>query len=140
MQFTLTTDYAIRILLYLSTNGKSTSKELSEKLFIPESYTRKILKNDALSKLIDGCAGRNGGYWLRKEGNEISLLDVIRIMEKKIFFHSCLENEKQCLECTTYEEQNCPLRKEYKKVDDKIKVILANVTIEAMAKSSIKET
>ena len=67
MQLNITTDYAIRLVLYLSTSqGKSTSKELSEKLCIPQHYVLKITKKLENGKLINVYNGKNGGFSIAK--------------------------------------------------------------------------
>ena len=46
MQLTSTTDYAIRIISYLTEkNGSASANELSDELNIPNSYIPKIIKN-----------------------------------------------------------------------------------------------
>lgn len=44
MQLNITTDYAIRTVLYLGSEGKSrTAKEIAEEMCIPQKYLIKIL-------------------------------------------------------------------------------------------------
>ena len=62
MQLNITTDYAIRIVLYLSTTQeKATSKELSENLCIPQHYILKVTKKLENAKLINVY---NGKWWI----------------------------------------------------------------------------
>ena len=50
MQLTSTTDYAIRIISYLTEkNGSASANELSDELNIPNSYIPKIIKNLKIS-------------------------------------------------------------------------------------------
>lgn len=59
MQLNITTDYAIRIILYLSTKQKKiTSKELSENLCIPQHYILKITKKLENAQLIHTYNGK----------------------------------------------------------------------------------
>ena len=53
MQLTSTTDYAIRIISYLTEkNGSASANELSDELNIPNSYIPKIIKNLKNNHLI----------------------------------------------------------------------------------------
>ena len=62
MQLTSTTDYAIRIISYLTEkNGSASANELSDELNIPNSYIPKIIKNN---HLINATEGMKGGYSL----------------------------------------------------------------------------
>ena len=73
MQLNVTTDYAIRVILYLSMKGGiASSKELSEKMAIPEKYVLKITKKLSEAGLIKTHIGKNGGFSVIKSAEEIN--------------------------------------------------------------------
>ena len=91
VQLKVSTDYAIRIVLYIAIKKDIVqSKELSETLGIPQSTVFKIGK-----KLSD---------------NEISIFSIIDIFEPTIRINSCLEEDKYCSRFAT---ETCPVRKVY---------------------------
>lgn len=82
MQFTMTTDYALRIVTYLSQKGDVvTTSQLSNELQIPMNYIPKIIKNLKNKKIIYAIEGVKGGYRLAKKPKSITLLDVILATE-----------------------------------------------------------
>ena len=86
MKLQLATDYAIRILCYLHehNNRLTTAADLSKELGITYLYFMKIsgyLKQSGLLKSVQGC---NGGYQLAKTAENISLYDVVKVIEGDI--------------------------------------------------------
>ena len=67
MQLNITTDYAIRTVLYLGSDGKSrTAKEIAEEMCIPQNYLIKILSKLRKGGIITSFSGYAGGYQLKK--------------------------------------------------------------------------
>ena len=85
MQLKLTTEYAIRIALYLAEqNGVCTSKEIAEYTQISPNYVLKILRVLA-----------NGGFSLCKHPRDITLLDIVSSTESTIKISYCLEQNTE---------------------------------------------
>ena len=98
MRFQLATDYAIRILCYLHENGNrlSTATELSDNLGISYLYFMKVtgyLKHAGLLQSVQGC---NGGYQLAKRADQISIYDVVQVIEGDIAINRCLGKDGFC--------------------------------------------
>lgn len=97
IQFTLTTDYAIRAVLSLGVKGKlKSATEIAEEMQIPRSYLNKILRKLRVNRLVNSEAGLNGGYYLRKGLDEITLFDIAEIMEPTMKCNRCLEIDEFC--------------------------------------------
>jgi len=97
MQIRLTTDYALRMINYLS--GKSSvvpSTELAENLSIPKPYVQSIGRKLKKAKYVDIMLGTTGGLSLIKAPEEITVYDIVLLMERSIKLNRCLEDEKQC--------------------------------------------
>jgi Rrf2 family protein len=105
-----TCKYAVRALIYLgkySEDGtKIGIKKISSDLMIPTPFLGKILQNLVKQKILVSTKGPNGGFGLGRKINEISLYDIVRIVDGEDFFKNCLiglqpcsihsENEKPC--------------------------------------------
>ncbi|MDU6522155.1 Rrf2 family transcriptional regulator [Clostridium sp.] len=127
MQLNITTDYAIRIVLYLAIKEKlTTSKEISEVMFIPESYINKIMRKLRAAGIINTYNGAKGGYDLKKNPDEISLLDIVKTMENTIRFNRCLEVDGYCSRQAT---KTCSVHKYYKVIQSEIETRLEKITI-----------
>ena len=96
MQLKLTTEYAIRIALYLAEqNGVCTSKEIAEYTQISPNYVLKILRVLAKASLVQNHIGVYGGFSLCKHPRDITLLDIVSSTESTIKISYCLEQGYQ---------------------------------------------
>lgn len=95
MQLKITTDYAVKIVLYLATfNRTVTSSEISEVLGISQSMVFKIGKKLSDAEILGISVGVQGGFWLQKKASEITLKSIIEIFETTIKIDRCLEEDK----------------------------------------------
>ncbi|MDU6522138.1 Rrf2 family transcriptional regulator [Clostridium sp.] len=130
MQLKVSTDYAIRIVLYMATTMKiNTSKELSDKLGIQQSIVLKIGKNLSDNGIINITTGVHGGFLLKKQPEDISLFDVINIFEPTTKLNRCLEEDRYCSRFAT---ENCPVRKVYCKMQLSFENDLKNTSIKEL--------
>lgn len=130
MQLNITTDYAIRIVRYLAMKAElATAKEISEKMAIPENYIIKIARKLKEVGIINTYKGVNGGYELRKKPNEITILDIVKVMEKTIKINRCLE-EDEC--CSMGDVNKCPVHEYYRIIQSELEFKLREITIETM--------
>ena len=92
MQLTMTTDYALRCMLYLSgKEGLSTSPEIGEAVGINKIFVQKVLRVLRDAGVVSSTHGGTGGYRLAKKPEEIVLLDIILLFEKTMKINRCLE-------------------------------------------------
>jgi len=101
MQLQKSTDYAIRVLLYLSNYRTSvhnmpTAKMISKEVGLSHPFFIKIASQLKRHGLIDTVQGPYGGYLLAKPAHEISLYDVVLAMEGELFVLHCLEEGAIC--------------------------------------------
>lgn len=130
MQLNLSTDYAIRILMYMwEREGRHTLAIIAEEMNIPKQYIAKIVRKLKQAGLMDSMAGVNGGHFLLKTLEEITLFDVMRIMESTTYCNRCLEPDAYC---DMGRAKSCPIRKYYVQVQQDVeerwlKVSLADI-------------
>ena len=90
------TDYAIRIVSFLSKqNNHITAGEISKNTGVTPKFTLKILHNLCTNNIVNSYKGKNGGYYLNKKPEEISLLDIIELFGSTQFANRCT-NEGNC--------------------------------------------
>lgn len=131
MQLNITTDYAIRIVLYLSTNMDEfvSTKELSDNLSISRAYVTKIVKILEKNNLVTIMRGNKGGVALKKEPSKISILEVISIMESTIKINRCLEEDKYC---SADRSDYCKVNKMYLKIQKHLEEELSSTTVDTL--------
>ena len=94
MQLTKHTDYAFRVLMYLTTKGKeelSTIKEVTKAFDISRDHVMKIVQKLAKEGYIESIRGKQGGMRLGKEAKEINLREIVTLMEKTLSPANCSE-------------------------------------------------
>ncbi len=106
-----TCKYAIRAVTYLAmheTGDKKIGlKDISKDLEIPSPFLGKILQVLAKQKMLKSTKGPNGGFSLARNSEEISLLDIVEIIDGLDFFHNCLIGINVC-ERAPEQREICP--------------------------------
>ena len=95
-----TCKYAVRALIYLgkySEDGtKIGIKKISADLLIPTPFLGKILQNMVKQKVLVSTKGPNGGFGLARKTSEISLYDIVKVVDGEDFFKNCLIGMQSC--------------------------------------------
>jgi Rrf2 family transcriptional regulator, iron-sulfur cluster assembly transcription factor len=89
-----TCKYAIKALIYLSLNEKEGIKlgikQISKDLKIPTPFLGKILQTLAKHKILASTKGPHGGFSLGTNFGEISLYDIVYLIDGDDFFNTCM--------------------------------------------------
>jgi len=126
------TEYAIRALVFIDLKGKDNLRpgyrDIAREIEAPEQYTAKVLQTLGKYRLVGAVRGRGGGFFLEKNPGEISLLDVIRIMEGDHFFSKCGFGLKNCSESNP-----CPMHAKYAVIREAYYNLVKSETIESLS-------
>lgn len=126
MQLSITTDYGIRIVLYLMQKKKIVrSGKLSEELDIPKTYILKVTKKLESAGLVKSYQGVNGGVCILKTIDEITLWDVICAIENTTAINKCIE--EGC--CNRNEKGYCKVRNVYLTLQEAIEERLQSIKL-----------
>ncbi|MFQ9936816.1 MAG: Rrf2 family transcriptional regulator [Phascolarctobacterium faecium] len=80
MQLNVTTDYAIRIVLYLAIKKRSLHQKKSEPRWgFRKNYVLKITHKLVEAGIIERLVGAQGGFSLAQKIDDITLLDILNI-------------------------------------------------------------
>jgi Rrf2 family protein len=79
-------DYALRAVVELASAGASadhpvTAERLASGQGIPAKFLESILVQLRRGGIIQAQRGPDGGYWLARPANQVSLADVIRVID-----------------------------------------------------------
>jgi len=97
MRITLESDYALRIIAAIATaEGVTDAKTVSGITSVTQRFTLKILHKLVLGGVVQSFKGINGGYKLKRPPNEITLKEVIELIDGPIAIARCLEDEEGC--------------------------------------------
>ncbi|MBU6476070.1 MAG: Rrf2 family transcriptional regulator [Alphaproteobacteria bacterium] len=133
------TDYAIAVMGQLvheaadsSAQGEGTMSSsahyLSSRTGIPEPTIAKVLKMLAKGGLVVSARGAAGGYRLAKPAGQISIGEIIAVMDGPVAIVSCVDpGQEPCMMSET-----CPTRHGWSRVNDAIKSALDGVKLTEM--------
>ncbi len=128
MQLNITTDYAIRSMLYLTIVGRqASSSEISEAMCVPENYLYSVMGKLKKAELVKATRGVNGGWTLVGEPSEVTLLDVISVMEGTIKINRCLSDAEGCNRRAT---DTCQVHEFYLEIQEQLERYFGGVTLE----------
>lgn len=134
--------YGIRAVIYLALNSEDGKKigikKISEDLDIPMPFLGKILQNLARHKILESSKGPNGGFGLAKNPEEISMLDIITIIDGLDLFYECLIGLKSCSK-KGRNSTPCPTNRKFNPIADQMYEFFKNETIENL-KNEVEES
>jgi Rrf2 family protein len=111
-----TCKYAVRALIYLgkyNEEGTKTGiKKIASDLAIPTPFLGKILQNLVRQKVLISTKGPNGGFGLAKSTLDISLYDIVKIVDGEDYFKVCLIGQHQC-SGDGNDEKPCPVHNRF---------------------------
>jgi len=118
--FSKTSEYAIKIMIYLSANSTKDSlrqvKEISKALGTPGPFTAKILQQLVKADLLFSMKGKNGGFTLSRDLGDIKISDIVIAVDGEKSINRCILGLKNCSS-----ENPCPLHHKFYKIKDDFK-------------------
>jgi Rrf2 family protein len=124
--------YALKALLYLTKNrerGLVLISEISTQERIPKKFLEAILVDLKTHGILQSIRGKNGGYQISKPPAEISVGNVIRMIDGPLAPIPCVSRlyYRRCDECI--DEATCEIRRVMKQVRDSTVSILDGTTM-----------
>lgn len=135
MKFSKRSEYALRALIELTTRYGRTllqRHEIAERQNIPVEFLEQILLTLKNAGLLASRRGVSGGYTLIKPPDEITLGQVIRLLDGPLAPIGCVSKTayQKCSDCPYAEaEQACPIQHVMLEVRNAISSILDHYTL-----------
>ena len=97
MRITLESDYALRIVTSLAKREEQIdAKTIADETQVSSKFALKILHKLVQGGIVESFKGKNGGYKLRRSASEITLKEVIELIEGPIELARCLGSAETC--------------------------------------------
>ena len=124
--------YGLKALLTLArerSRGPILISDLAQRDAIPKKFLEAILLELKHHGVVGSRKGKGGGYFLRREPEEITFGAVIRVLEGPLAAVPCVSQTAymKCAECV--DETTCGVRAAMKEVRDATAKILDNTTL-----------
>ncbi len=138
MKFSKKGEYALRALLELTAQRDSIllqRHEIAERQNIPIEFLEQILLTLKNAGLLTSKRGINGGYSLLKAPEEITLGQVIRLLDGPLAPIACVSKTayQKCQDCPHADTATCPIQQVMLDVRNAIAAILDNYTLRDFA-------
>ena len=128
MPLNQTTDYALRILIYLGQEKRVVpSSEMAKTIGRSQRYLLSVARKLKQHEYINVVFGPAGGYLLARPLDQIILHDVIVLMEGSTAVSHCMEQEGHC-----GEEKPCILHNMYSSLQAIVENYLRNLTVDML--------
>lgn len=130
--FSKACEYGIRAVIYIwSQNNKGIKlgiKDICREIDAPEFFTAKILQSLAKQGIISSAKGPNGGFYIKKEQENLALIDLVTAIDGNQIFEGCGLGLKVCSEVNP-----CPIHYQFKSIREQLKTMLVGTSIKDLA-------
>ena len=131
--------YALRVMIDIAkcgTDSYVTLSGIAERQGLSEKYLESIIKMLVQNGLVKGLRGKNGGYKLAKDANEITAWDIISVTENDFYVVACMNPDgPKCDRINT-----CVTLPMWKEFSDEMQAFFRKYTIaDLAAKESANE-
>jgi Rrf2 family cysteine metabolism transcriptional repressor len=131
LRFTKRADYGLMAIHFIASHGDDgavSAKRIAEEFRIPPERLAKILQRLAKKKLITSHNGPKGGYVLTRLPSEITVGQVVRVLEGPLSVVSCMAEHDDCPQFA-----RCNLRGPVQKIQASITHVLDSMTLAELA-------
>jgi Rrf2 family protein len=98
LQLTRRTDYAIRACVHLAVEGRCPipSRQIAEEMAIPDRFLPQVMGDLARAGIVTAVTGKHGGYCLRADPTDVTLLDLVDATEAPRHRDRCVMRDTAC--------------------------------------------
>jgi FeS assembly SUF system regulator len=120
-------DYAVVLMSFMAANPKKTysAADIASATAVPSPTVSKILGAMARSGLLLSHRGLNGGFSMARAPEDISVADIISVVDGPIALTNCIEHAPG--ECGM--EVGCGMRRHWQKINDAVRGALENIPL-----------
>ncbi|MCL1964146.1 MAG: Rrf2 family transcriptional regulator [Firmicutes bacterium] len=108
-------------------NGPQTIRAIAERQLIPEQYLEQIIGVLRREGFVDSVRGAQGGYMLSRPTSEITIGELLRLLEGPVLMADCIGDADACVR-----SGQCPSRLVWERLTDCINKVIDSVTLTDM--------
>ena len=137
LKLTKKTDYALMALNYMSDREQAfvaNTRNIADTYNIPPELLAKVLQKLAKEGMINSQNGPKGGYSLVRDPSEITLGEIIRVIEGPIQIVRCGDGDNTC-----EQTEQCTIRSPLRRIERQIIGFLDSITIDKICREPVEE-
>ena len=131
--------YAIRVIIDMAENGETEFHplhNLAERQGLSEKYLEAILGTLVKNNVLEGARGKGGGYKLAKPATELTVWEILNVIETSMGPVECVDNGKNGCDRADI----CPTLPMWKDLAKIIKDYFSGITISQLVKQKPTKT
>lgn len=125
--------YGIKAMVDLAENyqdGKCVSlKGIAQRQNIPESYLEQLMATIKRAEIVDSIRGAQGGYILNRSVDDISVGDLLKVLEGNLAIIDCATNETPKKTCAQGDCDKCNMKDTWELISKKFEDVVNNITL-----------
>jgi Rrf2 family protein len=130
---TKSTEYAIRALVYVQLQNWNEKHpgvaEIAREIEAPTAFTAKILHILTSRNILESMKGRGGGFFFTNNQSDVSLYQIIIVLEGDNLFTKCGFGLKNCSDVNP-----CPLHDRYDSLRTELLGMAHSETVDSLAR------
>lgn len=123
--------YGLRLMVDLASHATATPislKEVAHRQDISDKYLEQIVTQLNRAGLVKSVRGAQGGYTLARPSNEITVGDVLRVVEGPLCLVDCVDDSSLCAKSSS-----CVTSFVWKKIKLAVEGVVDNITLKSLA-------
>ena len=131
------TDYALRLMIALAkryTEGAASTRSLAQEQEVSYELACKLMQRLHDARLVSSSMGPRGGFELGREPGQISLLEVVKVIQGPVRLNRCLMSD-----CACPRGGSCAIRARITELQGQMEQYLSSVTLGDLAESPAPE-
>ncbi|MBU5426714.1 Rrf2 family transcriptional regulator [Tissierella pigra] len=123
--------YGLKSMFQLSLyygNGPIALKQIADEQNLSENYLEQLFSTLKKEGLINSVRGAQGGYMLSKEPKEITVGQILRVLEGNMAPSDCVMGDEH--ECSR--EDRCVTKQVWVRIKDSIDEVIDSITLQDM--------
>lgn len=130
-------ELGLQAVLFLSAQDENkyfSAKQISNQIDKPKEFIAKTLQFLVNSGIVGSKRGKEGGFYLLKQANQIRLIDIVQAIDGEEVFNKCVLGFQNCSP-----DKPCPVHNQWGELRTKTEEMLSNETLaELRDKTMIK--
>ena len=129
LRITQEADNAMRIMFLLAKSGeRADAPTLAQRAGIAPQFALKILRKLKEAALVQGTPGARGGYLLTQDPADITVLQIVELIDGPLYINRCLEKGFVCSRMGEHTER-CVVNQLFARVNQSVAEQLRGVTL-----------